>query len=217
MWGATRRRRWGLPRGAFLGLDVCFTLDWLRAMHSLPRMVAIRHNVALCALPLLFAACHSAPPSPWLRYELDGQTQLASLGGGRFGGDVHGASVTVSLYDERARIHVVVENRTADSLSVAVGPDAGVPEGAVGEVLLRQLDGPAAGGPDMVGYDAMAPVALDGGWRATFFLDQPLGRDIKLGQYFVFAVEVSDTEGQKQRVQLPVVGKMGGVARREKR
>jgi len=180
-------------------------------------MVDLRPNVSLCALALLVAACHSPPPRPWLRYELDGQTQLASLGGGRFGGDVQGAEVTVSLYEQRTRVQVLVENRTPDSLTVAVGPDAGVPDGAIGEVLLRQIDGPAAGGPDMASYDAMAPLALDGGWRATFFLDQPLGRDIKLGQYFVFAVEVADAEGQKQRVQLPVVGKMGGVARREQR
>ena len=106
---------------------------------------------------------------------------------------------------------VTVENDTEAAVSVSVGPDAGAPDAPIGEVLLRQLKGPAAGGPAMAEYTAMSPLALDSGWRAMFYLDRPVGREIKLGQYFVFAVQVEGSDGARQRVQLPVVGKLGGA------
>ncbi|MGC6486945.1 MAG: hypothetical protein ACON4Z_04840 [Planctomycetota bacterium] len=173
----------------------------------------MRHALRLGALALLLVGCASPPPRPWLRYELDGPTQLQQQRSGRFVGDVAGVQVTLDLHDQRTRLLATVENRGEGSVAVSLGPDAGAPDRAIGEVLLRQVDGPASGGPEMAPYAAMAPLALDGGWRATFFLDRPLGRDIKLGQYFVFAVEVVGEDGSKQRVRLPVVGKMGGVDR----
>jgi hypothetical protein len=167
--------------------------------------------LGLSALALLLAACEAAPPRPWLRYELDGPTQLRQERAGRFAGAVGGVAVSVDLHDQRTRLLATVENRGEGSVTVALGPDAGAPEAVIGEVLLRQVDGPASGGPEMVPYAAMSPLAVDGGWRATFFLDRPLGRDIKLGQYFVFAAEVVGANGAAERVRLPVVGKMGGV------
>ena len=166
---------------------------------------------AVAGLALLMTACHSPSPRPWLRYELDGPTELASVGGDRFEGDVQGATVSVSLADQQSRIYAVVENRSEESVAVAIGPHAGAPDGVIGEVLLRRLDGPVAGGPSMTAYSAMKPVALAGGWRATFFLDQPLGREIKLGQYFVLAVQVESADGSRERAYLPVVAKMGGA------
>jgi len=171
----------------------------------------MRHQLPLSALALLLASCQSPPPRPWLRYELDGPTELRQVRTGCFAGDVGGVEVSLDLHDQRTRLLATVENRGEGAVTVALGPDAGAPDSAIGEVLLRQVDGPASGGPDMRPYAAMAPQALDGGWRATFYLDRPLGRDIKLGQYFVFAVEVTDASGAKARARLPVVGKMGGV------
>lgn len=200
-------------RAAVQGCD----LDLAGPIPSFGRMVTFIRTAGAGVLALLLAACHSPPPRPWLRYELDGTTDWSRLGNGKFGGKLNGAEVTIDLYDQRTRVMAVVENRTDASMTVAIGPDAGVPDGVVGEVLLRQIDGPAAGGPDMAPYLAMKPVALDGGWRATFFLDRPLGREIKLGQYFVLATEVVDADGERRRAQLPVVGKKGGVSRSKPR
>lgn|GEM_PF-3129979 len=197
----------------FLGDVLRFGLDWLRWMPSFALMADFTRIGAYAWLVLALVACQSSPPRPWLRYELDGPTDWEQLGGGRFGGNLNGAEVVISLNDPDTRVWVAVENRSEDSLSVSVGPDAGGDDAPAGELLVRQIDGPAAGGPAMTSYTAMEPVALDEGWRATFFLDRPLGRHIKLGQYFVLAVEVEDAAGGKQRAHLPVVGKFGTVAR----
>ncbi len=173
-------------------------------------------SAASCLLALLVAAC-GAPPRPWLRYELAGKTDFGALGAGRYGGSLNGAEVSVYLYDQDTRVLAVVENRTDDSMKVSVGPDTGKPDAVVGEVLLRQIDGPAAGGPGMAPYNPSSPVALDGGWRATFYVDRPLGREIKLGQYFVLATEVENSEGERARALLPIVGKRGGVPRDRQR
>ena len=104
----------------------------------------------------------------------------------------------------------VVKSELGD-LTIEVGPDAGSPRNAIGEVLLRQIDGPAVGGPPMQAYSAMQPLAVDGGWRATFYLDAPLGREIKLGQYLVLAVAAENSAQERRRVTLPLIAKMGGT------
>ena len=164
-------------------------------------------------LALLTTACHSPSPRPWLRYELDGPTDLASLGSGRFEGVVQGAAVSISLADQETRVRAVLENRSDETVAVALGPHAGAPKEVIGEVLLRQLEGPAVGASSMTAYAAMTPVAVEGGWRATFYLDQPVGREIKLGQYFVLAVQVEGAAGSRERVYLPLVAKMGSGRR----
>ncbi len=180
-------------------------------MPSVGAMLHLRRAAAAAGLALWMAACHSPTPRPWLRYELDGPTELQSLGGGRFAGTVGGVRVQVSLADPQTRVSVAIENDTDDAVSVSVGPDAGAPAAPIGEVLLRQVSAPAAGGPAMADYSAMSPLALDSGWRAMFYLDRPVGREIKLGQYFVFAVQVEGSDGSRQRVHLPVIGKLGGA------
>ena len=138
-------------------------------------------------------------------------TEVDQLGAGKFGSVALGAEVSIDLYNPDTRVLVVVENPTDEALTVRLGPDAGAPTSAIGEVLLRQVNGPAAGGPPMQGYVAMHGCKVEAGWRATFYLDRPLGKDPKLGQYFVFAFEIENQKGERVRRFLPVIAKMGGT------
>jgi hypothetical protein len=166
----------------------------------------------LCFASLMaLASCHVMPPRPWLRYELDGVTDWSRLDDGLIGGVVLGASVSVDLSNPETRMLVVVENTTDDSLELRIGPDAGASKDAIGEVLLRQLGGPAVGGPQMQAYTSRQPMTIDGGWRATFYLDRPLGREPKLGQYFVLTTRLESQDGEVVRRSLPVVAKLGGI------
>ena len=169
-------------------------------------------NSCLCLASLAtLVACHTPPPRPWLRYELDGGTKWSPLGAGKFGGTIHGANISIDVYNPDTRILVVVENPSEQPIQFRVGPEAGASKDSMGEVLLRQIDGPAAGGPDMQPYVSMQPLTIDSGWRATFYLDRPLGRDVKLGQYFVLGVECQSVAGERVRRVLPLMGKMGGT------
>lgn len=169
-------------------------------------------NSYLCLASLLtLAACQTPPPRPWLRYELAGGTEWSPLGAGKFGGAVHGASVSIDVFDPDTRILVLVENTGDQSIKFRVGPEAGASKDAMGEVLLRQINGPAEGGPAMQPYVSMQALTIDSGWRATFYLDQPLGRDVKLGQYFVLGVDCENAAGDHVRRVLPLMGKMGGT------
>lgn len=166
----------------------------------------------LCLLGLVsIAACHTPPPRPWLRYELDGGTKWSPLGAGKFGGSVHGANVSIDLFNPETRVLVTVENPTEQAVKVEIGPEAGASKDAMGEVLLRELDGPVAGGPAMQPYVARQPLTVESGWRATFYLDRPLGRDVKLGQYFVLGTVCENASGERVRRLLPLMGKMGGT------
>jgi hypothetical protein len=173
---------------------------------------AMVKNSYLCLLSLMaLAACQTPPPRAWLRYELDGSTQWSPLGAGKLGGTIQGVNVTIDLFDPDTRILVVVENRGEQSAKFRIGPEAGAPKDAIGEVLLRQIDGPAVGGPPMQPYVAMQPLMIDSGWRATFYLDRPLGNDLQLGQYFVLGTELQGVAGEPVRRFLPLVAKMGGT------
>ena len=166
----------------------------------------------LCLASLLaLAACNTPPPRAWLRYQLDGATEWSQLGAGKLGGAIHGANISVDLYNPDTRVLVVVENNSEQSIKFRVGPEAGAPKDAIGEVLLRQINGPVVGGPDMQPYVSMQSLVIDGGWRATFYLDRPLGRDPQLGQYFVLSTEVENLAGNTVRRVAPLVAKMGGT------
>jgi len=162
-------------------------------------------------LALSFAACHTPPPTPWLRYELAGPAGWADLGRGEFGGAVFGADVRISIHDPDARVKLVVENPTSEPVSLQVGPDAGDPDVAIGEVLLRELAANTVGGPPMQIYLSQQPLVVEPGWRATFFLDEPLGRPVKLGQYFVLSLLAEDGAGERERRLLPLVGRREGT------
>jgi len=171
----------------------------------------VKTSYLFLASLLALTACQTPPPRPWLRYELDGGTEWSQLGAGKFGGKIHGANVSVDLYDPDTRILVVVENQSEQTIKFRVGPEAGASKDAIGELLLRQVKDPAVGGPPMQPYVAMQSVMIDSGWRATFYLDRPLGRDLQLGQYFVLGAEVENLAGQQVRRVLPLVAKVGGT------
>jgi len=174
-------------------------------------MVMVKNSYLCLASLLTLSACHTPPPRPWLRYELDGGTDWSPLGAGKFGGTIHGASVSIDVYSPDTRVLVLVENTSDQAVTFGVGPDAGGSKGKIGEVLLRQIDSPAEGGPDMRSYVSMQPLSIDAGWRATFYLDRPLGRDVQLGQYFVLGVECESAAGDRVRRVLPLMGRISGT------
>jgi hypothetical protein len=180
--------------------------------HALAETAGVKHSLGVLSLAAaLTAGCMGPGPQPWLRYELTGRTEWQPRSEGVYGGELLGADVNLDLYQTGTRIEVVVANATDQSLTFRVGPDAGAPLGAIGQVLLRRLDGGSVGGPDMMEYAALQPIVVDGGWRATFFIDEPLGREVKLGQYLVFAVEAENTTGTRARRTLPVIARRSGT------
>lgn len=166
---------------------------------------------ALLGGAALAAACHTPPPRPWLRYELAGPTEFTPRGEGVYGGSAFGADIAIDLHRPGTGMHVVVENPGTETVTLRIGPNAGAPRAAIGELLLRRLSGDGAGGPDTRAYAALQPIALEGGWRATFFLDAPLGREPQLGQYLVLVVEAANDKGEEVRRMLPVIARMSGT------
>jgi hypothetical protein len=166
----------------------------------MPRFAVSR---VLAGTVLLLAACQTPPPRTWLRYEQEGPTQWATNSSGLYSGRLHGAEVTLDLGKKQTRVLVEVVNDSKAPVELRMGPDGGQPRSAIGEVLLRPLGGPA-GSSGMRPYSAMHPVVVEPGWRGTFHLDSPLGRDPIYGQYFVLAVEARDTAGNNERRTLPL-------------
>ncbi|HEX5052005.1 MAG TPA: hypothetical protein VFZ65_09555 [Planctomycetota bacterium] len=164
---------------------------------------------------LLSSACNTPPPRTWLRYQPAGPTNWTMDGSGKLVGRLHGADVSIDLNRTQTRLEVVVENGTTAPVEFRMGPDGGAPRSAIGEVLLRPLGGPpGVVGPDMMPYAAMKPVVVEGGWRGTFYIDAPLGRQPgpgDLGQYFVFTVEARNAGGTMERRTLPLVAANAGT------
>jgi len=170
-----------------------------------------KNRCLLLAALLTTAACHTPPPRSWMRYELDGRTEWSQLGAGKFGGTHLGTDVSIDLYNPDTRVLVVVENNSEADVTFAIGPEGADPKSAIGEVLLRQTAGAASGGPPMAPYASKQDVTVAAGWRATFYLDRPLGRDPKLGQYFVIGSVLKGGKDELVRRFLPVVAKLGGT------
>lgn len=172
--------------------------------------MAKNHCLLLAAL-VMTASCYTPPPRRWMRYEQAGPTEWSALGAGKFGGQVFGADVSIDLYNPDTRVLVTVENKSDATVTFAIGPEGAAPKAAIGEVLLREIDGAASGGPPMQSYAAKQDLAVEAGWRATFFLDRPLGRDPKLGQYFVLGSVVQGGEDERVRRYLPIVAELRGT------
>lgn len=164
------------------------------------------------ALLLLLAACNTPPPRPWLRFQPSGQHDWTVGADGLLVARLHGADVALDLNRTQTRVQVTVQNTSGRPVEMRMGPEAAAPRGAIGEVLLRAVDGPpGAAGPDMLPYNSMQPIAVESGWRGTFFLDSPLGRDPVLGQYMVLTVEARDAAGRVERRRLPLLATNAGT------
>ena len=167
---------------------------------------------------LLAVACNTPPPRPWLRFEPVGALKdWTPDGSGTLVGRFPGANVQLDLDNPETRVQVTVGNNTAAPIEFRIGPEAGSP-GAIGEVLLRPLDGPpGVTGPPMLPYAGLQPQVVEAGWRGTFYLNEPLGRAVTLGQTFVLTVEARDASGAVQRRTLSLAAKNAGTIPLDKR
>lgn len=163
---------------------------------------------------LLSVACNTPPPKAWLRFEQDGPTNWTVRDAGLYESRAHGADLRLDLHRTQTRIEVVVENASGKPVEIRLGPEAAVARVAIGEVLLRSLDGAAGIGDPRLPYTAMQAVVVENGWRGTFDLDLPLGRETELGsygQYMVLTVEVRNGDGVCERRTLPLVATNAGT------
>lgn len=159
----------------------------------------------LSATALLSVACGTPPPRPWLRYQQEGATGWSTNADGLYAGRLHGADVTIDLARKQTRVLLTIDNRSSAPVQFRVGPEGGSPRVSIGEVLQRPLDGATTGGgPAMQPYNAQQPLIVDPGWRATIFVDSPLGREVVLGQSFVLSVEAQNQAGDVERRTLPL-------------
>lgn len=175
---------------------------------------------SLGAVGLLLAACNTPPPKAWLRFEQDGPTNWTVRSAGVYETRAHGAQLQLDLHRTQTRIAIVVDNPSGRSVDVRVGPEATVSRLAIGEVLLRSIDGSAGVGDPRLPYTSMQPVVVENGWRCTIDLDLPLGRDPQrgmYGQYMVLTVEVRDAAGVCERRTLPLVATNAGTMPRDLR
>jgi len=166
----------------------------------------------------LAVACNTPAPQPWLKFAPSGPTkEWTTDSSGKLVGRFHGADVALDLDDPKTRVQVTVGNNTAAPVEFRIGPEAGSP-GAIGQVLLRPLDGPpGVTGPPMLPYVGLQPQVVEAGWRGTFYLDEPLGRAVTLGQTFVLTVEARDASGTVQRRTLPLAAMNAGTIPLDKR
>jgi hypothetical protein len=172
-------------------------------------MIAMNPTRSLLLLLVSVAACGTPPPRPWLRFQQDGRTNWNNQDGTNYTARLHGADLRLDLGRRQTRIELLVENSSAAPVEVRIGAEASQREMAVGEVLLRPLTG--VGGPPTKPYATMQPMIVEAGWRGTFFLDSPLGRDPIVGQFFVLTTEVRNQAGEVERRSLPLVATNAGT------
>lgn len=163
----------------------------------------------------LFAACDGLPPPvSWLRFTPQDMTGWTSDPDGRVVTQCGPAVIRIDFSKRETRIEMEVENRGDKPLRLRAGSQTASPTGAIGEVWRRPLSGGRGEDvPDAVPYLSRQNLDLDNGWRAIFYLDSPLGRDMVLGQQLVFEVEVEQPEAKVvDRAQIPLVATNTGQA-----
>jgi len=167
----------------------------------------------LGGIVVALAACNTPPPQPWLRFEPSGENDWTAGRDGTLVTRLYGADAKVDLQRTETRIQVTITNGTAEPVELRMGAEGGrPPRAAIGSVLLRQIDGPpGAVGPDMMPYNTMQPQVVEAGWRGTFYLDSPLGRDPVLGQYLVLTVEARNKAGNVERRRLRLIATNAGT------
>jgi hypothetical protein len=166
----------------------------------------------------LLAACNTPAPRPWLVFQPAGKHDWTAGPDGTWVTRLFGADVTLDLHRVGTRVEVTVVNRSAAAVDVCMGPEASSPREAIGEYLLRALDGTGGiGAPPMQPYATMQRVVVDTGWRCTFHLDTPLGRDPVLGTYLVLTVEGRNSAGDVERRSMPLLASNVGTMPRDGR
>ena len=178
----------------------------------------VKNTAVVGVLVLVAAACNTPPPQAWLRFQPSGQHNWTGGPEGTWVARLHGADVAMDLNRTQTRVQVTVTNRSTAPVEVRMGPEASSPRGAIGELLLRAIDGPAGvGGPPMQPYNTMQKVVVENGWGATFYIDTPLGREPVLGQYFVFTVEGRNQKGDVERRSMPLMATNAGTMPTDKK
>lgn len=161
----------------------------------------------LLAVSLLAACDGLPPPVSWLRFTPQDMTGWSTDADGRVVTQCGPAVVRIDFSKRETRIEMEVENRGDKPVVLRAGSQTASPTGAIGEVWRRPLSGSRGEDvPDAVPYLSRQNLELDNGWRAIFYLDSPLGRDLVLGQQLVFEVEVEQVEAKiVDRAQIPLV------------
>jgi hypothetical protein len=184
-----------------------------------PRRRIMAKNLRVVGLSMfLLAACNTPPPQAWLRYQPNGQHPWVAGPDGQWLTRLHGVDVAMDLSLVETRIQVTVTNASGAPLDVRMGAEAVSSTKAIGDVLLRAIDGPpGVVGPEWIGYVSMTSVVVEAGWRATFNLDQPLAREPALGQSFLLTVEGKNRDGVVERRSMPLIATNAGTLPRDRR
>jgi len=145
--------------------------------------------IALAGLWL--AGCKNQPPSPGLRFEPTDPSGWSREADGRLRSACGPAVLWVDLHKTETRIELTVENNSGQPLTLKVGAESSSPTAAIGELWRRPIGSKSGEDvPEAVPYKAHQEAELRSGWRAVFYLDSPLGRDLVLGQFFLFTIDV---------------------------
>lgn len=162
---------------------------------------------ALLLVLLPFAACHSTAPQSWLRFAAVSETGFQKEADGRLHQDLGPIAIYVDLGKQDTRLEVTVENRGKGDTELKAGADGASSTAAIGEVWRRPIGaGNGEDVPEAVPYRANDAVELRPSWRAVFFLDSPLGRDLVLGQQVMFHIQTRDpATGLHDHITLPLV------------
>lgn len=157
---------------------------------------------------LSVAACDLLPPPvSWLRFTPQDMTGWTLGEDGRVFTQCGPAMVRIDFSKRETRIEMEIENRSDKPILLRAGSQTASTTGAIGEVWRRPLGGGRGEDvPDAVPYLSRQGLELENNWRAIFYLDSPLGRELVLGQQLVFEVEVEQPDKQTvDRVQIPLV------------
>jgi hypothetical protein len=161
--------------------------------------------LVLASSLVLAAGCMNTPRSTNLRFApADAHPGWAAAPGGRLRTHCGPATVTVNLFERSVLIGVMVENPAAGAVELRLGSEGGAAGTAVGDLWRQPLAQPQKAA-ESVPYLAHEPVALRGGWRAEFLLNNLLGKELQLGQYLVLTLAVQGPgSGDVQRCALPL-------------
>jgi len=172
----------------------------------------MKHGWLVGVLGVVMAGCSTPPPKSWLRLEPNGAHDWTMGPSGAWVARMHGADRALDLNRTQTRSQVEVQNRSGEALEVRMGPEGTVTMNAIGEVLLRQIDAaPGQGGPDMLNYTTMQRTTVEPNWRGVFYIDSPLGREIGIGTFVVFTVEVRNQKGDVERRRMPMLATNAGT------